>query len=73
MKVTKCTKSLQQLILIAFDDMEYPGDDNIVLGVYPPNMPDYIAVYNLYKGHKWNSFRDDFFTLTEKFSHQLDF
>lgn len=61
MKVTKCAKTLQELILMAFDGTEYPGDDNIVLGVYPPNMPDYIAVYNLYKGHKWNSFSDSFF------------
>ncbi|WP_312949610.1 DUF6714 family protein [Superficieibacter sp.] len=61
MKKIECTKSLRELILTAFDSTEYPGDDNIVLGAYPPNMPDYMAVYNLYNGHKWNSFSDSFF------------
>lgn len=73
MRKIERAKYLRELILKVFDSTEYPGDDNIVLGVYPPNMPDYMAVYNLYKGNKWNSLNDGFFTLMEKFSHQLDF
>lgn len=61
MKKAECAKSLRKLILMAFDSTEYPGDGNIVLGAYPPKMPDYMAVHNLYKGHKWNSFSDSFF------------
>lgn len=61
MKRAECAESLRKLILVAFESTEYPGDNNIVLGVCPPNMPDYIAVHNLYKGYKWNAFSDDFF------------
>ncbi|GHD97676.1 hypothetical protein GCM10011445_42710 [Pseudocitrobacter faecalis] len=61
MRKIERAKYLRELILKVFDSTEYPGDDNIVLGVYPPNMPDYMAVYNLYKGNKWNSLNDGFF------------
>lgn len=61
MKKVKCTEFLRRLIYIAFEKTVYPGDDNLVIGMYPPKMPDYVAVYDLYKGHKWHSFNDDFF------------
>ena len=73
MKNSVDSEDLRKQIFIAFKDAVHPGGGNIVLGPFPPQMPDYIAIYNLYKEHQWHSFKSEFFYLNGEIQSSINF
>jgi hypothetical protein len=54
-------KELNSLIKSSFSNTQYPGDDCIVDGAFPPQMPDNKEIYDLYYKKLWMALDDDFF------------
>lgn len=42
-----------------FVSNQYPGDQKIVAGIFPPVMPEAIEIFSIYQGKKWESIDDE--------------